>query len=108
MLEKQELDFLHWLANRLVFKYGYSNDNIVIKNLYSIISKYSNPSKININKKDLDLILSKYYADFFLEDCKDLNIGYTENDRESLRVQTINIVKDIVNNNIPMEPLIKG
>jgi uncharacterized linocin/CFP29 family protein len=108
MLEQKELDFLNWIINRLVFKHNYSYEDFVVRNLHKIIVKYSNNFNVNINKKDLDLILSKYYADFFLDNCEDLNIGYSENDRENLRIQAIDMVKDIVNNNIPKEPLIKG
>ena len=108
MLEKKELNFLDWLIKRLVFKHGYSRDNIIIRSLYKIFIKHSGPFSVDIDKKQLDLILSKYYADFYLDDCGDLNIGYSEYDRDEIRKRTIEMVNDIINKNVPKEPLIKG
>jgi hypothetical protein len=108
MLDNKELKFLEWISQRLINLYGLSKNDYIINTFDKIISKNKKQFNVDISKKDLDMILSKYYADFFLEDCDDLKIGYSDKDRESLRVQTINIVNDIVNNNIPKEPLIKG
>jgi len=108
MLEIKEINFLSWLMQRLINKYGLSNNHYIINSLNKIINKNTKKYFVDIDKQDLDLILSKYYADFFLENCEDLNIGYSEKDRENLRVQILSMVSDIVNNNIPREPLIKG
>jgi uncharacterized linocin/CFP29 family protein len=108
MLEIKEINFLSWLMQRLINKYSLSKNHYIINSLNKIINKNTKKYFVDIDKQDLDLILSKYYADFFLDNCEHLNIGYSEKDRENLRVQILSMVSDIVNNNIPREPLIKG
>ena len=107
MLEEKDLSFLSWLYNRLLYKHN-DKDKIVIDELLSIINKYKKPYEINIDNNSLDLVLSKYYIDFYMEKSSDINIGYSDDEREKIRNQIKNIVSDIVNKQIPKEPLLKG
>ena len=64
--------------------------------------------KCNILESDLDLILSKYYADFFLEASDGSTMGFSDKQRNDLRSTTRNIINDVVNRKIPKEAVIKG
>lgn len=100
----KDKQFLVWLSNRLVYKHGYQqNDNTILK-LGEILSS---DSTLEITDSELDLILSKYYIDFFLEKAEDINIGYTPQEREELRKLIRSLVTDIINRNIPTESLLK-
>lgn len=95
-------EFLHWLANRLVFKHGYSSDDQVVVTLSTILNE-DKKQEIKLGDDEIDMIISKYYADFFLEKTPDMNIGYTNNERDSIRSNIKSIVVDIINNNIPKQ-----
>lgn len=95
--------FVGWLINRLCFKHGYNNKNPIIIGLQNIIQQYKSPIEINIMDKDLDLILAKYYLDFYLDNSPDMNIGYSEEQRNALRKMARCLTYDIINQNIPKE-----
>jgi len=76
--------------------------NTAIKNLLS-------PKKISISNNDLDKIISKYYVDFYLEKGEDnnFNVGFSEKERNDLRNVIRSLTTDIMNFNLPKEPIIK-
>lgn len=108
-MNAKEIEFLEWLSKRLIFKHKYADNDETILKIKSIINndneKYKNI--LDINSNDLDLILSKYYVDWFLDKSEDLNIGYSHEDRLKIKEHIIDIVKDIISNNIPKESIIK-
>ena len=90
----EDISHLEWLINRIINKFGDrdSDDHIVyakdiIQRLYS--------SQININDHDLDQIITKYYADFFMDKCE--LWGFTQEERQNLRTQIRDICQDIIN-----------
>lgn len=99
--------FLGWLINRLIFKHQYADNDQVIINLKATINKLKNPS-IEISEEDLDKIITKYYADFFLEKDSFTNLGYSETERIKIRSDIKNLIVDVVTKNIPKEQFIKG
>lgn len=99
-MEKEDKDFLSWLSNRLVYKHGYSDNDAVVTRLLSLASQEDHNS-LNIQDQELDLIISKYYVDFFLDKADDFRVGYTNLEREELRNHIRSLVIDINNKNIP-------
>jgi hypothetical protein len=96
MLDLEDITYLEWLFNRLLYKY---RDNpIYINKTKDILQKIKNP-QVDINDTSLDKILAKYFIDFNLD--KEDNIGYNNEDRIRLRLTIRSIIKDIVTNNIP-------
>lgn len=91
-------NFLHWLANRLVFKHGYSKKDRIVVQLNQL---GLNNNSIDLKDDELDKILSKYYAGFFLEKTDDFNIGYSDKEREEIRSYVKALVTDVINRNIP-------
>lgn len=89
--------FLDWLRNRLIYKHGYSIDHEIIQQIASIISGMKQSKEINISDKDLDIILNKHYADFNMEYTEDLKLGFTEDERKKLR-RSIRLIVDEINN----------
>jgi len=61
-----------------------------------------------MSQDDIDLIIAKYHVDFFLDKIPELNIGYTNDERDKIREQTKLLVMDIVNRNVPNGPIIEG
>jgi hypothetical protein len=70
---------LDWISNRLTYKYKESSDSEIFQKIETIktyiVSR--SESKIQIDKQQLDQILSKYYADFYLDSSDYIQIGYT-------------------------------
>lgn len=93
----EDKKFLVWLSNRMIFKHGYSKDDLIIKKLIGLASEQI----INVTDTDLDLIISKYYTDFLLDKTEDMDIGYTNTERNNIRVYVKSLVDDIVNKNVP-------
>jgi hypothetical protein len=105
----QDIKFLQWLSSRLVYRYGYSQNDDVIKNLSVVCDKLQFKHSITMPVADLDKIIAKYYVDFFLnkEEHEDTNIGFTKQERNLLRQNIRNLITDVINKNIPLESLIK-
>jgi hypothetical protein len=109
-MKQETIAFLSWLSKRLRIVHRYSSDNNIILSLDKAI-KYISEQKqysFDISDKDLDLILSKYYSDFFLGSCDNLKIGYTDQQRKEIRTTIKKIVCDVINKDIPNNPIIKG
>lgn len=96
-MDPQDKQFLLWLANRLVFKHGYDKNDSIIKKILALGSQKA----FVINDIDLDKIISKYYAGFFLDKSEDYNLGYTDKERNDIRNHVKSLVVDIVERNIP-------
>lgn len=107
-MKQGNIAFLKWLSNRLVYKHKYQPDSAVIDNLSKIISFEEQEFKLDISQNELDLVISKYHVDFFLDKIPELNIGYNDTERERVREQTKLLVMDIVNHNVPTGPIIEG
>lgn len=103
-MDSKDKEFLIWLSNRLIFKHGYNEQDDIVRKLLSLGTQ---SSEIKINNNDMDLIISKYYVDFFLEKSEDAQIGYTEHERENIRKYAKSLVSDIINHNIPSTSIIK-
>lgn len=103
MFDKEESTFLKWYMNRLIFRYKVPLDQN-FKRFYSLTYKANTDKNIVIAPQDLDKIISKYYADFFLD--KSENMGYTEEERTKLRQFIVSITTDIINNRVPSELII--
>lgn len=90
------INFIEWLINRLIYKHHYAENDSIIESLADIkyILKYK--PAIDINDQCLDKIISKYYVDFYLDKCEDMTIGFTDDERKSLRQSIKNIVNDIL------------
>jgi hypothetical protein len=99
-MENKDRDFLLWLSNRLIYKHGYPSDDMVVSKLIEISSS---DCELNIDDSELDMIISKYYIDFFLDKTNDGNMGFTEDERQTLRKQIRCLVVDVNNKNIPMD-----
>lgn len=108
MVNSEHLKFIGWLINRLIYKHLYSQDDIVIKNLIELKQELSKDYECNIDQEPLDIILSNYYIDFNLDKTEDFKIGFTDKDREQLRVFIRQIVNDVVNKKIDARPIMKG
>lgn len=101
------INFLEWLSKRLIFRHGYLEYDDVIQKLKKCIDDIT-IIDIKISDDDLDKIISRYYADFYLEKTEDLNLGYTQTERKRLRQDIKSIVIDVITKNIPKEPIVKG
>lgn len=91
---------LYWLKNRCAFVYKESNTSKTIRTIDQVIEYINDLDACNIDKNKLDNILSKYYFDFNMEKSQKedgFSIGFSEQDRESLRNTSIAIHKDIIN-----------
>jgi hypothetical protein len=97
-MDKQDQEFLVWLSNRLLYKHGYDKNDTIVMKLTRIASKQDEDL---ITDQELGLILSKYYADFFLEKNTDTTLGYTNEERQKLINDIRSLVEDIKNKNIP-------
>ena len=106
-MQVEKIQFIGWLVNRLIHKHQYSSDCAIIKVLHNIQSGFTKAYVLDIEEKELDKIISKYYVDFNLETSPDINMGYTEKQRYDLRNHIKNLVSDIVNKNIPQDFTIK-
>lgn len=91
---------LYWLKNRCAFVYKESNTSKTIRTIDQVIEYINDLDTCDIDKNKLDNILSKYYFDFNMEKSQKedgFSIGFSEQDRESLRNTSIAIHKDIIN-----------
>lgn len=108
-MHQDNIEFIEWLINRMQFKYNCTSNDVIISKLLDIIETLKPQEfKIDLTDTDLDKILSKYYADFMLDKCDDMNIGFSNEERTMFRNNIKNIVMDIINKNIPKDFLIKG
>jgi len=91
----EDKNFLSWLAHRLVHKHNYDSDHYVVQRLRDLCNDH------NIDDNTLDLIISRYYQDFFLNKVDGMSMGYSEEDRHNLRMMIRSLVNDIISINIP-------
>ena len=84
-------DFLSLLASRLKHKYKESEE--ILSKLNNIQSEYTIiPKKIDITT--IDKICKKFYYDFDMDKCTDIKLGYTEEERNRIRIMMVNIVNE--------------
>lgn len=105
----EDINFLRWLSQRLIHLHGYHANDTVVFRLNEAIKNLLSPKRISISNDDLDKIISKYYVDFYLDKGQDnnFNVGFSDKERHDLRKTIRNLTADIVNFNIPKEPIIK-
>ena len=103
-----ELYFLDWLISRLIYKHHYHYNDSIISNLNYLKKRLEKPTtnQIDITDEEFDLILAKYYPDFNLEHCDEINIGYSDNERIKIREITKLIINDVINKVIPTKDLL--
>jgi hypothetical protein len=93
MITKQHIDFLHWLKNRISYKYN-DRDNSIVKNIDEIISVVE-PKPFVINKNKIMKICKRLYPTFDFE--KDENslfdVGYSKKEK----IEILNHVTSIIN-----------
>ena len=101
-------DTLLWLKNRLLFKNQENINSQAVLTIDAIYTLYHQLFNLNINEKELDIILSKHYYDFTYDksDAQEgFAIGFSDEDRSKLRHNTIQICQDIIrhifNSNAP-------
>jgi hypothetical protein len=89
--------------------HGYDANDTVVFQLNKAIKNLLSPQKISMSNNDLDKIISKYYVDFYLEKQEDnnFNVGFSDQERNNLRKTILDLVTDIMNFNVPKEPIIK-
>lgn len=84
--------FLHWLTNRLKFKY--KEDDSVLIQINNLLDNYQIfPKKISL--EIIDKICKKYYPDFEMEKVPEMNIGYTTSERVQIRNFVIGIIQEV-------------
>jgi hypothetical protein len=91
-----DIEFVDWLINRLVYKYGHDKNDDIISSLLGIKSRL-HWKPVEIKDIDLDQIIGKYFIDFNLDKLDEIKIGYSEEDRQFLRSSIRSIVSDIIN-----------
>lgn len=102
------IGFLNWLSNRLVYRHNYSIDDDIIVSINNLCTKLKQGYVCELSDDQLELIISKYYVDFFLDPSEDFKVGFSDEERNQLRHSIRCIINDAINNRIPKEPLIKG
>ncbi len=105
----EDIEFLRWLSQRLIHLHEYDANDTVVFQLNKAIKNLLSPQKISMSNNDLDKIISKYYVDFYLEKQEDnnFNVGFSDQERNNLRKMIRDLVTDIMNFNVPKEPIIK-
>ena len=105
----EDIEFLRWLSQRLTYLHGYNANDTVVVQLNKAIKNLLSPQKISMSNNDLDKIISKYYVDFYLEkqENNNFNVGFSDQERNNLRRMIRDLVTDIMNFNVPKEPIIK-
>ena len=108
MEQDGDVHFLRWLISRLIYRYSYIRSDSIIFRIENVIQKLLTAPKPDVTDVELEKIISKYYVDFYLDKGDTLNIGYTKQERDTLREQIRCLVIDVMAKNIPKDTLIKG
>jgi hypothetical protein len=90
LINIDEIIYIEWVFNRLCYRF--KDSHFDINKAKNILKKIKSPN-LHIEDKELEKIIAKYYQDFYLE--KELNIGFTEQERKELRLFVKNLFKDI-------------
>lgn len=86
-------EFLNLLSARL--KHKYKENVIIINKIDQIKDKFILlPKQINIDT--LDKICKKFYFDFDMEKSTDINLGYTEDEKNKIRTMIIGILYEFI------------
>lgn len=82
----------------MLFKYRETKDSQAIKSIDMIYQYIYDLEKLNIESPILDQVLNQYYYGFSDDKTDgelDFNYGYTKEERNKIKEDTINILKDI-------------
>ena len=96
------IEKIEWLKNRFLFKYKEPESSQSISNTKEIINIFNNIKDMNIERVELDNILSKYYFGFtdtqddIVTKETDFNYGYTKEEKDKIRLDIHNIYQDIL------------
>ena len=85
-------NFITWLFHRLSNKH--KEEISVIQNLSNFVSTNFIFSK-NIDLSTTDAICKKFYPDFDIDRVPEINIGYTDKERNHMRTMIIEIIKTL-------------
>lgn len=107
-MKKDQIEFIGWLAQRLIHKHLYHHDDLIVSKLNKIQQELLQDRGCDVNDTELDMIISRYYIDFNLDKSEDFSVGFSDDERKKLRTTIRSIVDDILNKRIYKEPLIKG
>lgn len=108
MEKTNQIIIIEWLINRLIHKYGHSPNDQIVELFQKLLISIRKPYTIDMDLKSFDKIISRYYPDFLLEKTPEMNVGFSEQERNTLRQTMFSIVCDVVNKNIPEDFTIKG
>ncbi|MFM7795446.1 MAG: hypothetical protein ACKO7N_01640 [Candidatus Nitrosotenuis sp.] len=103
-MKKDQIAFIGWLVNRLLYKHLYSQDDAIISKLKELTQE----QECDIDDVSLDMIISRYYVDFNLDKSEDFSVGFSDIERQKLRTTIRSIINDAINKRFYKEPLIKG
>lgn len=107
MTYREDIAILQWIAQRIIYKFGESKEAWYIKYLNHLSERMNDPN-IHITDNELDNIIAQYYIDFFLDKTDNMNFGFNEDDRITLRNNIKNIYKDINNQIMARPSIMKG
>lgn len=100
--------FIAWIKQRLLNKHQYKHTDVVIRDLNKLSYYLSKTIGQDLTDDEWDKIIEKYYADYNLDYSEDIGMGFTNDDRNKLRSDLKQLVKDVIYHNIPKEFLLKG
>jgi hypothetical protein len=88
---EKPIHILYWLKQRLQFKYKEQEDIVCI--IDDILNNYKLiPKKIPLDK--VNYICKKYYSDFDMDSCE-INMGYTDEQRNKIREMILDIASEL-------------
>lgn len=91
------IEKITWLKNRMLFKHRENKDSQAINSIDILYQYIHDIENLNISSPILDQVLNKYYYGFSEDKTDgelDFNYGYTKEEREKIKQDTINIIKD--------------
>lgn len=82
-------EIIGWIAQRLRFKH---KDELAANSIHHIFSSYTLFPK-KISPKLIEKLCLRHYPDFNIDRTKDLNIGYTNEERVQIKHLIIDIIE---------------
>lgn len=92
-MKKTNKEFIAWLGNRL--KNKYQEEPEILDSFYGLFNNHIF-IKRHITTEFIDNICKEFYPDFDIDRCSDLNIGYTEMEREHMRKMIISTINKLI------------
>lgn len=100
---KQAIEFLQWLKNRMKYKHGDSRPD-VSSNIDNVIKLLSDPYKIKPNNLMINTICHKVYPlfNFTKDEQSEFDIGYTAKEKNNVRQIAKKTIEEFININVRM------